>query len=367
MTESVQGLKPIKFSPKKGREFSATLNKRVRMYFKENNISKHANTSMVVKTVFMVSLYFVPLALVIFGGFTNIWLILLMYALMGFGMAGIGMSVMHDANHGAYSKNENVNKWIGKIVNLIGGYAVTWKVQHNVLHHSYTNIHGYDEDISPPPFMRFSPNEELKPIHKYQHFYVWFFYSLMTVSWVTTKDFKQLYRYRKMELTKTENSNFGALLAELIFSKVFYYITMLIIPILVLPISWWWIPIFIVVKNLIAGFVLAIVFQPAHVVPETEFIHPDENNFVDNNFAIHQLETTANFAPKSRILGWFVGGLNYQVEHHLFPNICHVHYKKISSIVKQTAEDYNIPYHSHKTFMTALIHHTKMIKSLGRA
>ncbi len=367
MSLSSQRLKPIKFSPKIGREFSATLNKRVRMYFKDNNISKHANAAMVFKTIVMVSLYFVPLGLILFAGLSNIWVILAMYLIMGIGMAGIGMGVMHDANHGAYSKNENVNKWIGKIVNLIGGYAVTWKVQHNVLHHSYTNIHGYDEDIAPPKFMRFSPNEKLKPIHKYQHFYVWFFYSLMTVSWVTTKDFQQLFRYRKMDLTKTENSNFSALFIELIFSKVFYYTTMLILPIVILPISWFWIPIFMVAKNLIAGFILAVVFQPAHVIPETEFVQPDADNYVDNNFAIHQMKTTANFAPKSRILAWFVGGLNYQVEHHLFPNICHVHYKKISAIVKKTAEEYNIPYHSHQTFMKALLYHTKMIKSLGRA
>lgn len=367
MNESLQGLKPVKFSPKIGREFNSTLNKRVRMYFKENNISKHANFSMVVKTIVMVSLYFIPLLLVLLAGLTNFWLILLMYVLMGLGMAGIGMSVMHDANHGAYSKNERVNKWIGKIVNLIGGYAATWKVQHNVLHHSYTNIHGYDEDISPPSFLRFSPNAELKSIHKYQHLYVWFFYSLMTVSWVTTKDFQQLFRYKKMGLTKTENDSFSKLLTELIFSKAFYYTTMLVIPIIVLSISWWWIPIFIVIKNLIAGFILAIVFQPAHVVPETDFVMPNENNTIENNFAIHQMETTANFAPKSRILAWFVGGLNYQVEHHLFPNICHVHYKKISAIVKKTAEEFNVPYHSHQTFLEALVYHTKMIKSLGRA
>ncbi|MFD1552779.1 acyl-CoA desaturase [Putridiphycobacter roseus] len=366
MTSNTKALKPVKFSPKIGRDFSATLNKRVRMYFKENNISRYANANMVIKTIVMVAMYFVPLGFVLFGGLTNIWLIALMYVIMGFGMAGIGMSVMHDANHGAYSKNEHVNKWVGKIVNLIGGYAVTWKVQHNVLHHSYTNIHGYDEDISPPPFLRFSPNAELKPIHKYQHFYVWFFYSLMTVSWVTTKDFQQLFRYRKMDLTKTENPNFGALLTELIFSKVFYYTTMLVIPIIILPIAWYWIPLFIVLKNLIAGFLLAIVFQPAHVVPETEFVVADIDNNVANNFAIHQMETTANFAPRSKILNWFVGGLNYQVEHHLFPHICHVHYKKISEIVKKTAEEYNVPYNSHRTFAKALVYHTKMIKSLGR-
>ena len=367
MSNSIQVLKPIRYSQKIGREFNSTLNKRIRAYFKENNISKHANFNMVLKTIFMVSLYFVPLGFLLSGLITNFWIIGLMYVLMGLGMAGIGMGVMHDANHGAYSKNQNVNRWIGKIVNLIGGYAVTWKVQHNVLHHSYTNVHGYDEDIMPPKFMRFSPNEKLRPIHKYQHYYVWFFYSLMTVSWVTTKDFQQLFRYKKMNLTKLENEKFAPLLIELILSKIFYYGTLLVLPIIILPISWWWIPIFIFIKNLISGFVLAIVFQPAHVVPETDFVQPNEDNLIENNFAIHQMETTANFAPKSRILNWFVGGLNYQVEHHLFPNICHVHYKKISKIVKQTAEEFNVPYNTHRTFLKALVYHTKMIKSLGRA
>ncbi len=367
MSNSIQVLKPIRYSQKIGNEFNKTLNKRIRAYFKENNISKHANFNMILKTIFMVSLYFVPLGFLLSGLITNFWIIGLMYVLMGLGMAGIGMGVMHDANHGAYSKNRNVNKWIGKIVNLIGGYAVTWKVQHNVLHHSYTNVHGYDEDIMPPRFMRFSPNEQLRPIHKYQHYYVWFFYSLMTLSWVTTKDFMQLFRYKKMNLTKLENEKFTPLFIELVISKIFYYSTLIVLPILILDIAWYWIPVFAVIKNLISGFALAIVFQPAHVVPETDFVTPDEDNLIDNNFAIHQMETTANFAPKSRILNWLVGGLNYQVEHHLFPNICHVHYKKISKIVKATAEEFNVPYNTHKTFLKALIYHTKMIKSLGRA
>ena len=117
----------------------------------------------------------------------------------------------------------------------------------------------------------------------------------------------------------------------------------------------------------IAGFFLGIVFQPAHVIPETNFVQPNEDYTIENNFAIHQMQTTANFAPKSRLFSWFIGGLNYQVEHHLFPNICHIHYKKLSKIVKETAEEFNIPYLSHKTFVSAIFAHAKMLKQLGRA
>jgi len=368
MSSITEELKPIRFSQKIGNDFNGTLKKRVREYFKENNISRFANANMVLKTIFMVSLYFVPYFLMIFGVVTNIWLITLCWAIMGFGIAGIGLSIMHDANHGAYSENENVNFWVGRVLNVVGGFAPTWKIQHNVLHHSYTNVFGHDEDVSPPiKLLRFSPEDKHYSIHRFQFIYAWLFYGLMTLTWIINKDFQQLYRYKKMGLTKTENEKFGRLLAELIIVKVIYYIYIIAIPILVMDIAWWSVLLYVVLMHFIAGIILAAIFQPAHVVPETDFPTPDENNSIDNNWAIHQLQTTSNFAPKSRFLYWYIGGLNYQVEHHLFPNICHVHYKKLSKIVKQTAQEYGLPYYSEPTFTSALASHTKMLKKLGKA
>tara|TARA_B110000046_G_C13011153_1_gene406727 strand:- start:1642 stop:2787 length:1146 start_codon:yes stop_codon:yes gene_type:complete len=368
MENQTQALKPIKFSKKIGGDFNSTLKKRVRAYFKDNNISKHANTNMKIKTVFMTLLYFTPYVLMVTGVVTNIWLVTLCWAIMGFGVAGIGLSVMHDANHGAYSKNERVNYFVGRIVNLVGGYAPTWKIQHNVLHHSYTNVHGYDEDVSPAlSILRFSPRDKYIPIHRFQFIYAWFFYSLMTIMWITTKDFQQLFRYKKMGLTKTENMNFGKLFMELLVTKVLYYVYVMAIPLIFTSILWWQLALLVLLMHLIAGFTLAAIFQPAHVIPETEFPFPDKDLTIDNNWAIHQLETTSNFAPKSTILYWLIGGLNYQVEHHLFPNICHVHYKKISKIVKATAEEFNLPYHSEPTFFSALRSHGKMLRKLGVA
>lgn len=366
MKNPSQALKPIKFSQKIGRDFNSTLKKRVRAYFKENNISKYANTNMKIKTIFMVVLYFLPYGFMISGLVTNIWLITLCWALMGLGVAGIGLSVMHDANHGAYSKKKNVNAIIGRIVNLVGGYAPTWKIQHNILHHSYTNVHGYDEDVSPAlSILRFSPQDKYAKIHRFQFIYAWFFYSLMTVMWVTTKDFQQLFRYRKMDLTKTESPKFQNLFIELLITKVFYYMYVFVVPMLVMDIPWWSVILFVIMMQMIAGFILAIIFQPAHVVPDTEFPEPDKDLSIENNWAIHQLETTTNFAPKSRIMYWLIGGLNYQVEHHLFPNICHVHYKKLSEIVKATAEEFGVPYYSEPTFFSALRSHGRMLRQLG--
>ena len=362
-----QELKPLKFSKLIGKDFNTTLKKRVRAYFKDNNISKYANTNMKIKTVFMVSLYLSPYLLMVFGVITNPWLITLCWMIMGVGAAGIGLAVMHDANHGAYSKSERVNFIIGRVINLVGGYAPTWKIQHNILHHTYTNIHGYDEDISPAlPLLRFAPTDKYSRVHRFQYLYAWFFYSLMTVMWMTTKDFQQLFRYKKMGLTKTENVNFKPLFRELILTKAFYYLYIMVIPIIFIDIAWYFIPLLILMMQMIAGLILAIVFQPAHVTPDTGFPMPERDLTIENNWAIHQLETTSNFAPKSRILYWFVGGLNYQVEHHLFPNICHVHYKELSKIVKATALEFEVPYYSEPTFFSAIKSHAKMLHKLGQ-
>lgn len=358
---------PPKFSNKVGGEFSATLKKRVSAYFKENNISKYANADMKIKTVFMLTLYFLPYILMITGVITNIWGIAACWTLIGFGMAGIGMAIIHDANHGAYSKNKRVNYLLGRVVNLVGAYAPTWKIQHNVLHHTYTNIQHFDEDVDPPvPIIRFTPHDKYKPIHRFQFLYAWFFYSLMTLSWVTIKDWQQLFRYKKMGLTRNENEKFSSLILELLGSKLFYYGYILVLPLIFLDIPWWAVVLFVVWKHLIAGFTLAIVFILAHVVPETAFPKPDQDFKMENSWAIHQLETTSNFGPKSRIFQWFIGGLNFQVEHHLFPNICHVHYKKLSKIVRQTALEFGLPYYEEPTFLSAVKSHSKMLYRLGK-
>lgn len=365
--EITGSFEPLKFSTTIGSDFNTTLTKRVRAYFKDNNISKYANTNMKIKTIFMLSLYFAPYFLMITGAVSSIPGLILCWSLLGFGMAGIGMSVIHDANHGAYSKNNKVNYFLGRLVNLVGAYAPTWKIQHNVLHHTYTNIQHFDEDVDQPvPFIRLTPHDKYKKIYRFQFLYAWFFYSLMTVAWVTIKDWQSLYRYKKMGLTKNENEKFSALFWELLISKLIYYTYIIVLPIIFLDIPWWGVVLLFLLKQLISGFTLAVVFILAHVVPETAFPKPTGDLKIENSWAIHQLQTTSNFGAKSRILYWFIGGLNFQVEHHLFPNICHVHYKKLSKIVKATAAEYGLPYYSEPTFFSAVKSHFKMLYLLGK-
>jgi len=321
---------------------------------------------MFVKTAFMISLYFIPYLLMMTGVVTNTWAIMSMWAIMGFGAAGIGLSIMHDANHGAYSANKNVNKYLGRLLNVVGGSAFTWKIQHNVLHHSYTNIDGMDEDIAPVKVLRFSPHQERYGWHRFQHFYAWFFYGLMTIAWITVKDFKGLYHYRSLGLVKDDPKAFRQRIASTVLTKVVYYAYALVLPLILLPTAWWQTVLFFLLMHFITGLTLGMIFQPAHVMPETEFPLPDDEGQMENNWAIHQLLTTTNFAPKAKLFSWYVGGLNYQIEHHLFPNICHIHYQKLSKIVKQTAEEYGLPYHVQPTFYEAVRKHAVMLRDLGR-
>jgi linoleoyl-CoA desaturase len=361
----MKGSSPIKFSPRRG-DFFTTLTQRVNEHFKSTGTTRQANAEMKIKTAFMFALYLTPFILMLTHVVTNPWGMLALCFVMGVGVAGIGLSVMHDANHGSYSNKSWLNNALGYSLNIVGGNAFNWKVQHNVLHHTYTNIHDVDEDISPRGVLRMTPHGEWKVIHQFQHMYAWFFYGLMTLVWVFVKDFVRLVRYQRDGMVKKQRADIRTEWIVLIATKVLYFVYILGIPMMVLSITWGQWLIGFLVMHYVAGFILAIIFQPAHVIDGTEYPLPDDGGNMENSWAIHQLLTTTNFANKSRIFSWYVGGLNFQVEHHLFPNVCHVHYRKISKIVEDTATEFGIPYKSEPTFWDALVGHTKMLKELGR-
>lgn len=356
----------IKYSNDKYTAFSNTLRQRVNDYFETRKLSKFGNPTMVLKTIFMVSLYFIPYLLMITGIVSNPVAIFGIWVFMGFGMAGIGLSVMHDANHGSYSKHSKVNKYMSYFLDVIGGNSANWKIQHNVLHHSYTNIDDADEDINISNLMRFSPHQKRYKIHRLQYIYAWFLYSLMTLSRLMWTDISQVYRFNKRGLTSTQNKSFKSLVIELTLTKFIYISYILVLPLIFVHIPWWHTVLFFLAMHLIAGFILASIFQPAHVMPVSHYPLPDGDGNIENSWTIHQLATTTDFAPSSRIFTWFVGGLNFQIEHHLFPNICHVHYRSISKIVKQTAKDFNIGYNEQSNFIKALYNHGKMLYYLGK-
>lgn len=359
-------MKPkIKFINRDKTQFFNVLKQRVDDYFIQNNISQHANGLMVFKSVFMLALYFVPFILILSGVATG-WVFWLCWCLSGMGIAGIGMGIMHDANHGAYSSSNFVNKLMGYTVCLVGADINNWKTQHNILHHTYTNIYDYDEDIDDKVGMRFSPAGKYHKAQRFQVIYAFFFYSLMTFYWTTTKDFMQFARYVREGHNRDIKRDRIKKFIQMVVFKVIFYIYILVLPILILDIPWWHIVLGYLLMHAIAGIVLSVTFQLAHVVESTQFPMPDEKGNIENEWAIHQLNTTADFAAKNPIITFFVGGLNFQAIHHLFPRICHVHYPKIAPIVQKTAEEFGLTYLYYPTAWQAFKSHLRMLKKLGR-
>ena len=364
---SGNSFKAVKFTRREKDGFGNTVRKRVEAYLKEHNKERTGDYRIWIKVIVLPLLYLVPFALLFTPiGTSNLLVFYGLWVIMGIGIAGCGLGIMHDAVHGALSANKTANRIVGMVLNLAGGHVMNWRIQHNVLHHSYTNIDGYDEDIDPAGVMRFSPHQPHKKIYKYQIYYAWFLYGLMTFSWATWKDFLQLRRYREKGLIKTQGSTFTVELLKTIGNKIIYYSIFIVLPLIFIDVAWFHIPIAWFVMHFVAGLILACIFQPAHVMPTSEYPLPDKDNNIDGDRDVYQILTTTNFAPKNRILSWYVGGLNYQIEHHLFPTMCHVHHRDISPIVQKTAEEFGLPYHSEPTFFGALKKHAQILNKFGK-
>ncbi|MFK5974450.1 MAG: acyl-CoA desaturase [Flavobacteriaceae bacterium] len=357
--------KAIRFSRKDSTKFFKTLNQRVNDYFKENKIKKTGDWRLHLKTAIMFALFLTPYFLILTLGLPN-WANFLLTIVMGVGMAGVGMNVMHDGNHGSYSTKKWVNSLMGGSIYILAGNVYNWQVQHNVLHHTYTNIQGHDEDLDAGRILRFSKHTKWRKYHRFQHFYSILLYGLLTFNWAITTDFQQMYRYTKRKLSYGEFPNPVVNWSKMVIFKLIYLTIWVILPLIILDIAWWKLLIGFFVMHYVAGVILSVVFQLAHVIDQADTPLPDEDGNIKNTWVVHQLFTTVNFGTKNRIVNWFTGGLNHQVEHHIFPNISHVHYTKISKIVKQTAKEFNLPYNEYKTTRKAIISHFKHLKELGK-
>jgi len=353
----------IKFNNNIHKEFADTLKHRANEFFTDNNYSKSGGNRIIIKSIILISVYLGSYVLIMTNLF-NVYQMWILAAIMGFAAAGIGMGTMHDANHSSFSDNKNINKIVGYSMELLGGNTLNWKIQHNNLHHTYTNIENADDDISSRALYRFTKGAKYKKTHRFQFIYMFFFYGLMTFTWLFVADFFQLRRYYK-EGYFTKNMNFGKELTKLILFKILYFGYMIVLPLLFLDITWWQYLIGLFTMQYILGFILAITFQLAHLVEKTDFPNP-ENSQINENWFVHQLNTTADFAQKNKLLTWYIGGLNFQVEHHLFPRTSHIHYPKLAKIVKQTCSEFNIRYNVYKTTSEALASHIRMLKKLGQ-
>ncbi len=352
----------VKFQPNDSGDFARDVKKRVNAYFAENNLSEKANGAMVFKTVGVLSLLWLPYFLILSNLFSPLAMLGLAIV-MGIGMPGCGFCIGHDAIHGAYSSRQWVNAILGKTFDLMGGSSYMWRITHNVIHHTYTNIQGIDEDLEVSPLLRLSPTSTYYWFHRFQPYYALIAYSFTTLFWVFSKDYGQLMRkdlgpYRNIKHPRGE-------VAKLFAGKIFCYLYTIVVPLMVLDIPLWQFAIGYFAMHVTAGLILSLVFQLAHVCEGPDHLPVPDTGIVDDAWLIHQMKTTANFGKQNKLLCWYVGGLNFQVEHHLFPKVCSIHYPAISSIVERVARDHGVPYHAHETFMDAIKSHLKMLKYLG--
>lgn len=286
----------------------------------------------------------------------------ILYPLLGLNFASIGFSIMHDAAHGSYSKKEWINQLFAYSLNLVGGNEKFWKQKHNVAHHTYTNVDRHDEDIDIPG-MRVHKDQEWKWYHQYQHFYWFLFYSLTYFLWIFVSDFAKYFSgkirtdsAKKIPMTAKDHFIFW-------FSKIFYLTVFIGIPAYYQGIAYALVGFLILLP--VCGLVIATVFQLAHIVENTDNVSA-KDGIIEDDWTAHQLKTTSNFGTQSKVLSWFVGGLNFQVEHHLFPKTSHIHYPAIRPIVKETSKRFGIKYNEEPTFFSAIRSHVRVLKKLGQ-
>ena len=342
--------------------FYNALKVKVDDYFSKNNISVNGDIRLYIKTltlipaaiIIYISVIFIPMPALI---------ALLLCGILGFTMASIGFNVMHDACHGSYSNKKWLNNILGLSLNCLGGNAFLWKVKHNIIHHTYTNVDGVDDDIAKLPVIRQCESQKKMKLHKYQHYYSVLVYALSSFLWVFMMDFvkyfgKKVYRTPISKIDTQEHIIFWA-------SKILYLVFYIAIPIYFVGFLPWFAG--FMTMHAIMGLTLALVFQLAHVVEDTHFVDGNHEVLkIDQEWARHQVETTANFATNNKIVSWVVGGLNFQIEHHLFPKVSHVHYPAISKLVEETCKEYNIRYVNYPTMTSAVISHFRFMKTLGQ-
>lgn len=345
------------------KEFVTVLKERVELYFKLNKISKKANRLMIFKTVFHSSLWLGCYFSILFGNYPNS-INYILWAILGLSVALTAVNIGHDAIHGAYSKKKWINKLLSFSYDLNGASSYMWESMHNLAHHTYTNISGYDGDLDLLPIIRLSSKQKLRYINRYQYLYTFFFYCFATLFWVFTKDYIKFFKNEVGNYSNKKHKYSDV--AKLFINKLMYYILFIVVPIIFVYqhdiITYLW---SFLLMHFVAGLTLSLIFALAHLVEKTNFPEPTSTGTIQNSWVVHQLYTTANFASNSRLAGFITGGLNTQVEHHLFPHICSIHYRKIAPIVKETAREFNIPYLEYPTFFQALKSHIAFLRKMG--
>ena len=341
----------------------SALNREINAYFTASGTSPHGGTALWIKTGVLIAWAVLSyLGLLLVAG--SWWQVLIAATSLGLAVSGIGFNVMHDGGHGSYSSRPWGNRLTAWTLDLIGGSSYMWRFKHNVFHHQYPNVDGVDDDLEAGPWLRIAPDQPRYWFHRFQHLYAWGLYVFLPLKWQWWDDFKQAVTGRIAGRTFPRPRGWS--LAGMLVGRAVFFGWALVLPLWLHP------PLAVLgvyaFVCLITGITIATVFQLAHIVEEAEFnTEPASGERMPLPWAEHQLATTVDFGPNSRVLTWYLGGLNFQVEHHLFPKVSHVHYPAIEPIVRSVCAEFGVEHRSHDSVWGALGSHLRHMRKLGRA
>jgi len=354
----------VRFSNARDRAFSNDVKAAVKAYFEEPGRSHRADRGMWLKAAFMIGLVFGSYGLII-SGWLPLWGMWLCCVTLAIGVAGYGFNVMHDAVHGTFSKNPRVNAALGFIFDLTGASSYLWRLRHNIMHHSFTNIYGADVDLDANWILRLSPYAAHHPVQRYQHWYFPLAYAISSVHWILFKDYKSL-SLREHGCFR-EVTHAPGQVALLVGMKLLHYFNFIVLPLWLLDITVGHFLVGFLTLHVVTGLIMTLVFQVTHNVDITDKYLSEPGKVLDHSWMVHEVKVSANFACENRFVTWFVGGLNHQIEHHLFPHIAHCHYTALRPIVKAVIEQHGLPYHEFDTMGAALASHRRMLRELGQS
>jgi linoleoyl-CoA desaturase len=342
--------------------FRQALRRRVDEYFATTGRSPRDCGQMYAKSAIVLSscagMYVLLLLLA-----SSWWLAVPLAVALGLALAVAAFNIQHDGGHGAYSKHRWINKLASLTLDVLGGSSYIWARKHNAIHHSYTNLTGHDDDINLGFLGRLSPHQKHLVFHRLQHYYMWVLYGFLPVKWHVFDDFRNVLTGRIGEHRIPRPKGWD--LATFLGGKAVFFTLAFGLPMLLHP--WYCVLALYGIASLVQGVVLSVVFQMAHCVEEAAFpLPPDNGGRIEASWAEHQVETTVDFARSNRVLSWLVGGLNFQVEHHLFPQICHIHYAAIARLVEETCREFRLKYLAHDTFWAGLASHFRWLRQMGR-
>ncbi len=343
--------------------FFHVLNKRVNNYFKESGRTKKANAYAKFKAI-MFLLTLIGLAWTIC--WTSSWsvgIMLLCFTYLGFHQICCALILGHEGVHGSFSNSKKLNKIMSYGFDLIGTTGYIWGMRHVHSHHPYPMVRNLDLDIRQNEMLTLVPVENPKPVWKYQHIYAPFLYLLYTLSVVFYRDYVDFFSDR---IGNKKIKHGAKQVIEFFTAKVVYLSYTLVLPLIFCGGNFGWVILGFIFMHLTASITAASALFPAHIHEDAVFPLPDEETGqLELTWAEHQIKTTMDFGTNNPVVAFFWGGINYHVIHHLFPTVCHVHFRKIQGIFEETADEFGIHYNVQPSLFKALYSHWKSLKKNG--